>query len=310
MLVESGTTTVGDFENVPELLPDVWETTALRVVSFLELTGVRSRRSPAQIVREAVERIEALPAGRCRAVLAPHALYSTVPELVRLSAKTARRRRWPMAMHLAESSQEYEMFCEARGELFDWLGRNARDMADCGVGTPVRQAGRCGALGRNLLAVHVNYLGAKEAALLAERKVSVAHCPRSHAYFGHQAFPFRRLMNAGVNVCLGTDSLATVWAARGQVIRLDLFEEMRAFAEAHPEVPARTILRMATVNGARALQLAGRAGRIAAGAFADLIAVPFTGKRTQLYEGVLDHRGVVAASMIDGQWVIPPGADK
>src|SRR5882724_3271622 len=55
MLAQTGTTTVADFEAVPELLPEVWHATPLRVISFLELTGVKSRRQPAAILREACE---------------------------------------------------------------------------------------------------------------------------------------------------------------------------------------------------------------------------------------------------------------
>ena len=73
MLIKSGTTTVADFENVPELLPEAWNATPLRVFSFLEMTGVKSRRPPAEILRDALEKIIALPAGRCQIGLSPHA---------------------------------------------------------------------------------------------------------------------------------------------------------------------------------------------------------------------------------------------
>src|SRR5439155_12184725 len=223
MLVRTGTTTVADIEAVPELLPEVWQTTPLRVFSFLEMTGITSRRQPRAILRETVARVAALGASRCRAALSPHAPYSTVPELLRLSAATARRRRWRLATHVAESAQEFDMFARGRGEMFDWLRRSQRDMSDCGLGSPVEHLARCGALSRNLLAVHVNYLGAQDAALLAKAKVSVVHCPRSHAYFGHDPFPRRRLAKAGVNLCLGTDSLATVYKIRRQTVELNLF---------------------------------------------------------------------------------------
>src|SRR5215469_12117315 len=97
MLLDSGTTTVADIEAAPELLPEVWESTPLRVISFLEMTGVRSKREPADILNEALEKISGLPHPRCSAALSPHAPYSTSPELLRLSAETARGRKWPIA---------------------------------------------------------------------------------------------------------------------------------------------------------------------------------------------------------------------
>jgi cytosine/adenosine deaminase-related metal-dependent hydrolase len=229
-----------------------------------------------------------------------------VPELVRRAAATARRHRWPLSIHVAESAQEFDMFRHRRGELHDWLRRNERDMADCGLGSPVQQLERCRALGRNLLAVHVNYLGSDDASLLATRKVSVAHCPRSHAYFQHRPFPFGNLTRAGANVCLGTDSLATVYKRHRDSVELNLFEEMRAFAHANPRLTAKRILPLVTVNAARALGLAGRVGEIAPGAFADLIAIPFAGRAGGVYEAVLHHRGDVAASLIDGRWAVAP----
>jgi len=306
MLVRSGTTTVADFEAVPKLLPEVWSGTLLRVISFLELTGVKSRRQPRVILQEALTRIRTLPSGRCRAVVAPHAPYSTVPELVRLCARTAQRRKWPLSIHLSESFQEFEMFRHARGEMFEWLKRNERDPSDCGLGSPVRHLARAGALGRSLVAVHVNYLEKDDARLLGRKKVSVVHCPRSHAYFGHAPFPFRELTRARVNVCLGTDSLATVYKTRRDSVELNLFDEMRAFADTHPRLSAKTLLQMTTLNAARALGMTGQVGEISSSAFADLIAIPYRGTVVGIYDALLRHRGPVAASMIDGQWAVPP----
>ena len=132
-----------------------------------------------------------------RAGLSPHAPYSTVPELLRLSAQTARRRQWRLTTHVAESALEFEMFARGRGEMFDWLQRSGRDMSDCGLGSPVQHLERCGALSERLLAAHANYLGKQDAALLARRKVHVVHCPRCHFYFHHDPFPLRRLAQGG-----------------------------------------------------------------------------------------------------------------
>lgn len=307
MLLRYGTTTVADVEAVPALLPELWRATPLRVFSFLEMTGVRSRRDPRAILAEAVARIESLPCDRrCRAGLSPHAPYSTTPALLQESARVARRRGWRLTTHLAESAQEFEMFRHARGAMFDWLRRNERDMSDCGGVSPVQHAERCGLLGPNLLAVHVNYLAPGDATRLARRGASVVHCPRSHAYFGHAPFPFRRLVRAGVNVCLGTDSLATVRRVSRALPELNLFEELRAFAAAHPDVSPEVAVRMVTVNPARALGLAGRLGELKRGAWADAIAIAFNGAAHDAYAAVLEHTGPVQASLIAGQWAVEP----
>jgi aminodeoxyfutalosine deaminase len=306
MLVRTGTTTVADVEAVPQLLPEVWSATPLRVFSFLEMISLRPDCQPSRVLRETVDHIKGLRTSRCSAGLSPHAPYTTVPELLQLSTRAARRRRWRVTTHVAESALEFEMFARGRGEMFDWVRRSGRDMSDCGLGSPVRHLDRWGVLGGNLLAAHANYLAPQDAALLGKRGVHVVHCPRSHFYFRHDPFPLRRLVKAGVNLCLGTDSLASVYKTRRQTVELNLFEEMRALAQAHPWLSARRIVRLATLNGARALGLQARIGELSPNSFADLIALPFAGQRAEAYDAVLHHAGNVSASMIDGQWAVAP----
>lgn len=306
MLLHHGTTTVGDVEMVPELLPDVWTGTPLRVVSFLEMTGVKSRRPPAEILGESLSRIESLKTGRSRCGLSPHAPYSTTNELLKLSAGAARQRGLIVTTHVGESAEEFEMFARGKGKMHGWIARSGRDMSDCGKGSPVQILEQTGILGGNFLAVHANYLAPGDAALLGGSNSSVAHCPRSHDYFKHAAFPFEELEAAGVNICLGTDSLATLYRPRKQPLELDMFAEMRQFAKKNPDTPDEKILRMATMNGAQALGMRHRAGELVPGAFADMIALPFAGDLAESYEAVVHHRGGVLASMIEGQWAIAP----
>jgi cytosine/adenosine deaminase-related metal-dependent hydrolase len=305
-LLKTGTTTVGDIEAMPDLLPEVWDATPLRVFSFLEMTGIKARRAPREILREAVATIDALHHPRNRAWLSPHAPYSTLPELLQRAARTAQRRKWRVSVHVAESVQEFEMFQHARGEMHDWLKRNERDNSDCGRGSPVAHLARQKLLGENVLAIHANFLARGDATLLGKNQTSVVHCPRSHDYFKHPPFERARLANAGVNICLGTDSLATVCKNGKQNPELDLFAEMRALAGKDKNIAPSEILELATVNGARALGLAGNAGELSPGASADLIAVPSAGKIAYVHDAVLEHSGNVAASMIEGRWKILP----
>jgi cytosine/adenosine deaminase-related metal-dependent hydrolase len=302
MLARTGTTTVADVEAVPELLPEVWSSTPLRVFSFLEMTGVKSRRKPADILREAAAKIKSLSSARGSAGLSPHALYSTTPKLLRETAVLARRRGWRVTMHLAESQAEYDMYAARRGPMFDWLKRQ-RDMSDCGGRTPVQQARRYGLLGGNFLAIHANYLDEADIATLAESGSSVVHCPQSHAYFRHAPFPFQKLREAGINVCLGTDSLASVLVTRRATPELNMFTEMRAFAAAQTGVSPETIARMATHHGARALGREKQTGGLFEQGLADMIAIPFDGRVEEAWAAVVHHTGAVFAAMIDGKWV-------
>jgi cytosine/adenosine deaminase-related metal-dependent hydrolase len=305
-LLKTGTTTVADIEALPELLPEVWDSTPLRVISFLEMTGIKSRRPPKEILSEALKIIAALRHTRHRAGLSPHAPYSTRPELLQLAARVSRQRKIPACIHVAESVQEFEMFQHARGGMHDWLARNGRDNSDCGLGSPVAHLARNRLLGENVLAVHVNYLARGDATLLAKNRTHVVHCPRSHDYFKHQPFERERLANAGVNICLGTDSLATVRKTTRHKPELDMFAEMRMLAGRDQSISAKEIVHMATVNGARALGLANQAGELVKNSYADLIAIPFKGKTSAIWEAVLEHTGDVHASLIAGCWALPP----
>jgi len=108
-----------------------------------------------------------------------------------------------------------------------------------------------------------------------------------------------------VNVCLGTDSLATVRKIGRTKPELDMFAEMRELAHKDSSASPSEILRMATVNSARALGLAGKVGELTPNALADLIVIP-AGKAKTPEQAVIAHAGPVRASMIEGRWIIPP----
>ena len=303
-LMRTGCSSVMDFEAVPELLPEVWLGTPLRVVSALEMTGVRSVRTPEQILEEAlahVARLTPMPEGKSVA-LAPHATYSTRPGLLRLSASAARARGWPIACHVAESEDEFDMFLHARGPMYQWL-RSQRDMGDCGKGSPIRHVADHGLLGEGAMLIHVNHLAEGDEGLIARAGSVVVHCPRSHDYFRHPPFPYRRLKDAGVAVALGTDSLLSVRKGGEKLPRLNLLEEMRTFMGAHPWVSPQEVLEMVTVVGGRLVSPGLDLGCLREGAAADLMVVPYAGDVGAAAAGVVAHSGDVSGLMIGGRWV-------
>ncbi len=306
-LLRSGCTSVMDFEAVPELLPEVWLGTPLRVRSAMEITGVRSGRNPEEIVEEVIgrfERLQPLPIGKAVA-LAPHAPYSTRAELLRLSAVAARELGMWISCHVSESVDEFEMFASAGGPMFQWL-KNQRNMSDCGKGSPVRHVAEQGLLGKRTLLVHVNHLGVGDVETVAKSGSGIVHCPRSHDYFGHVPFEYRRLVDAGIPVALGTDSLLSVRKVGGAMPRLSLFDEMQSFLRVHPGVAPSEVLRMVTDIGAALTGWGSELGELKVGCLADVAVLPYSGPVKQAEAAVVHHVGDVAGVMIGGKWVIPP----
>ncbi|MBN9692661.1 MAG: amidohydrolase family protein [Verrucomicrobia bacterium] len=304
-LVESGTTTVANIESVPEMLAECRAATPLRVYSFLEMTGVRSARDPAVILEETVARARSIRTGRGQIGLSPHAPYSTSPALLQLTAERVRSEGWWTTTHVAESQAEFDMYMYRRGPMYAWL-EPQRAMTDCGVGSPVQHLERCGLLGPKHLAVHVNYLWDGDAARLARTGTHVVHCPSSHTYFGHRRFPYEELVAAGVNVALGTDSLASTKGPRGRRPTLSLFDELRELLANDATLSPQDALDLVTTKGARALGLTGLAGELTDGGWADLIAVPYVGSPDEVADAVVHHSGPVSASMIAGEWARSP----
>lgn len=307
MLIEHGTTTVADIESVPELPPETWKSTPLRMISFLEMTGVKSQRTARDLLDEALDWLERWPRSETKeAGLSPHALYSTSPDLMRAAAQLAAERNLLLTTHLAESEAEHQMFADAKGPFYDWL-KGQRKMDDCGHGSPVQLAADYGLLSERMLLVHANYLSAGDIERIALSGASVVHCPRSHAYFGHARFPYDELAKAGVNICLATDSLASTVKAGGRSPELDLWQEMQAFAKSYPGVSPGEVLSMTTRRPAKALRQAGQIGTLERGAWADFAALSYDGKveETKLCEELI-HNPKIREVFIGGDIVRNP----
>ncbi|HKQ40036.1 MAG TPA: amidohydrolase family protein, partial [Verrucomicrobiae bacterium] len=307
MLLRSEVTTVLDVEAVPELLPDVWSVTPMRVISFREIISLRKTPQSEFQLAQAAAQWAGLHETTGRSGdrrygatgLSPHAPYTTHTDLLRWASREAQRRDWLLTTHVAESQDEFDMFRHASGPMYEWL-KTQRDMSDCGKVSPVQHLERCGYLSSGLLAVHANYLEKGDAELVADRGVHVVHCPRSHAYFGHAPFPYGSLAGLGVNICIGTDSLASVKKVPAEPLQLSLFAEMRAFASTHPAVPPETILRMVTINAARALGQATELGQLAPNTLADVIALEYKGSLADAPTVLLEPKPKLLATIING----------
>lgn len=201
--------------------------------------------------------------------LSPHAPYSVHPELLDRLVQLAIESQVPVAMHVAESREELELLATGRGPFRDML--EAFGVWQEGIFGARRPLDSLEKLARcpRALVIHGNYLAADEIELLRQQaeRMSLVYCPRTHAYFRHEAYRLAQLLSAGVHVTLGTDS-------RASNPDLSLWSEMRHIATHHPAVRPAQILELGTECGARALGLAAQLGTLEAGKFANLAIVP------------------------------------
>ena len=294
-----GTTTIANLVAFPELVAKIGE--PIRTWWFAELIDVREPNRASEIVDRAVVSLKAAKNWG----LAPHAPFTASANLFRRCEEVARAENISLTTHLAESAEEMSMFGRASGPLYQFMKEIGRNMDDCGGRTPLsvflKLPGAPG--GRALpdndrawIVAHLNDLTETDLNLLkaSEHRFHLVHCPRSHEYFRHSPFEYKKLRNLGFNICLGTDSLASN-------DDLSLFREMRAFQKNHSGVFPEDIVAMATVNPAKALGKPHVLGRIRATYFADMVAIPFEDTRKSLFEALSGHEGVIGWLMIGGK---------
>lgn len=278
--LRAGVALVGDIAGAPRGRPTLVPHRTLAAspmagVSFLEFFAMGLGEAEAfHRLEKALAEAEALgllssdPLAPVRLGLQPHATNTVSLPAYRRAVDIARRHALPLATHLAESPEEREFIARASGphrafverfgfwtdDLLEHLGRGR---------TPVEHLAP--ALERAaFLVAHVNDAGPDPEAtfaILARTGASVAYCPRASEYFGAEAHfgphRYRDMLSAGVNVCLGTDSILNlppgVEAPEGP--GLSVLDEARLLFRRDGTDPA-TLLRMCTTNSARALGVA------------------------------------------------------
>ena len=185
----------------------------------------------------------------------PHSPYICSPDLLKRAAALARRNNAPMVIHVAETRDEKAQIMEKYGK------------------TPAAFLESLGVLGPDLVACHSIHLSEEDMALYQNYGVKVAHCPESNMKLASGVAPVPEMIQRGICVGLGTDGCASN-------NDLDLFLEMGTAARLHkvfsgdPEaISAETAVRMATINGAKALGMDAATGSLEPGKQADIIVV-------------------------------------
>ncbi|HXJ07152.1 MAG TPA: amidohydrolase [Candidatus Acidoferrum sp.] len=190
------------------------------------------------------------------AAAAPHSIYTCSKKTLQDSAALARKYHAPILIHVAEMKKE----------LDDSLKQNAL--------TPVQYLDKIGTLGPDVLAAHCIFVDEKDRSILAERQVGCVHNPSSNMMLASGVAPVVEERAAGIAVGLGTDGPA------GSNNDLDLMEEMDLAAKLQKitkidprALGAKSVVEMATIEGAKALHMEKEIGSLEVGKKADVILI-------------------------------------
>jgi len=288
-MLRSGTTCFADMYFFPEETARVCQDAGMRAVVGLILIDFPTvyAQTPDEYLHKGLKLHDELRASeRVRTAFAPHAPY-TVSDGPLTKLRTFNDElNLPVHMHVHETAHEVDAAVQATGQR------------------PLARLAALDLLGPNLIAVHMTQLVAADIEIMARAGAHVVHCPESNLKLASGFCPVPALIHAGVNVALGTDGAASN-------NDLDMLGEMRtaallAKAVAHDAtaVPAHTALRMATLNGARALGLEEHVGSLVAGKAADMVAVDLTALPSQpLYDPVSQLVYTAGREQVTDVWV-------
>jgi 5-methylthioadenosine/S-adenosylhomocysteine deaminase len=247
----------------------------VRGICYREVFGpdpAQCERAVAEL-RQKFGRMRARETPLVRAGLSPHAPYTVSDPLYRATAALARELGAPVAVHIAEGALESELVTAGAGAFADGLRKRGIAVAPR-ARSPIALLDTLGVLEVDPLLIHCVRVDDADIGTIAGHRCAVAHCPASNARLAHGIAPLAELLAAGIDVGLGSDSVASN-------DRMDLLDEARQtllFAAARARdasvVTAARALELATLGGARALRLDGEIGSLDAGKAADLAAFP------------------------------------
>jgi 5-methylthioadenosine/S-adenosylhomocysteine deaminase len=270
----AGITTFADVSDSGESLIALREM-GVRGTMYHEVFGPH----PGQAV-EAVTRLRAQVETWCgeandrvRVGVSPHAPYTVSDDLFRATAALAREIDLPLTVHIAESAAEQDLVVSGAGVFAEaWRARGIEVAPR--AASPIALLRDLGVLETRALLVHAVRASAADLDMVLASGAAVAHCPASNGKLGHGTAPLLEMLDAGMPVGFGSDSVAS--NNRMDLLddaRLAVFQQ-RARSGRSDAATASTMLRLATAGGAEALGMADRVGTLEAGKAADLAAFP------------------------------------
>ncbi len=271
-MIKSGTGTFLDMYFFMDGVAEVTLESGLRGYLSYGMIDLGDPEKTGKEIKEALrtmEFIEKLGSDRVHFVFGPHAPYTCSIALLKEVRRLASEHGKLITIHVSETMAEIGQITERYGK------------------SPVVLLDDIGFLGRDVIIAHGVWLDSRDIQILAREGVTVVHNPGSNMKLASGVMPLQKLLNAGVNVGLGTDGAASN-------NNLDMLEEMKLAALLHkvhnldPTVAdAKTVFRMATLNGAKALGI--KAGVIKEGYLADIAIIDFNKPHLRPVNNVISH---------------------
>ncbi|MDH5424099.1 MAG: TRZ/ATZ family hydrolase [Gammaproteobacteria bacterium] len=273
-MLRSGTTCFSDMYFFPDVIAKVVNQSGMRAaigMIVLDFPTVWAQNADEYIEKGLRLRDEYREHSRIKTLFAPHAPYTVSEATLSQIRMLSDEMELPVTMHIHETQSEVDQAVANNDK------RPLSSLHDIGLISP------------NLIAVHMTALTDEEINLLADNGTHIVHCPESNLKLASGFCPLGKLLAAEINVCLGTDGSASN-------NDLDMLGEMKTAALLAKAVSgdascadANQIIRMATINGAKALGMNDDIGSIEIGKAADLIAVDFSGLESQPVYNPVSH---------------------
>jgi len=271
----AGVTCFGDIGRVGSVGLAALKKVALRGVVFQETEFSPDNRTANDDFLALATKFEALKREETDLVsvgISPHSPYTVSSQLFELIAQYSIINRVPLSIHAAESLAEMELLTRGTGFFSDVYDRYELEWHSP-LSSPIEYLDRLGVLSARPLLGHCVHVSDEDVRRIESSGSSIAHCPKSNAKFGHGAAPLEKFLDAGINVGLGSDSVASNNLC-------DIIEESRFAAltarnrtDTSRFIQPSEILRIATLGGAEALGLDSEIGSLDAGKQADIAVI-------------------------------------
>jgi 5-methylthioadenosine/S-adenosylhomocysteine deaminase len=276
--LRAGVTCVADASESAVASMKALQDVGLRGIVFQESFGPDPRWALENFekLKEKMAGLRQLETERIKCGVSPHAPYTVCASQLEMISRYAVDEKLPLMMHAAESRMEVSLLRDGNGPFVDSLRTRGIEWHAPRI-SPIQYLNDHGVLEARPLLAHCIHVDDPDLEMLKQSESRVAHCPKSNAKLGHGVAPFQKLLDQGVRVGLGSDSVASNNVC-------DLIEEARvalllsrsqSSSNTSRLVSANDVLRSATIGGARALGVEDQIGELRAGLQADFAVVSF-----------------------------------